>query len=130
VIPPRRKPAVDQGQEGRGAGRRLIREERRIGQAGPIVDGDGEELHATAAAAPAMIAVNAVAHPAEAAQLLDVQVDQLAREGAFIPADRWGRRAGPAREAEAPLDVHHSRQRQIGDPGRSAASSSPTAAAG
>ena len=89
-----------------------------------------EELHATAAAAPAMIAVNPVAHAAEAAQLLDIQVDQLAREGPFVTVHRRGRRAGPAREPEAPLHVHHGGQGQPEIPGDPQRTPSPTAGGG
>jgi hypothetical protein len=96
-----RKPAVGQGQEGRGAGRRFVGEEGGIGQARPIIDGDVEELRAAATAAPAMIAVNPVAHPTKAAQLLDIQVDQLPREARSYRrtggAAGRGRRASPRR---------------------------------
>jgi hypothetical protein len=53
-----------------------------------------------------------VPHPTETPQFLDVQVHQLAREGPLVPPDGGRGRPGAAREPEAPLDLHHGRQRQ------------------
>ena len=107
------EPAVGEDQECRGTDRRLIGEEPRIGQARAIVDGDVEELHATAAAAPTVIAVDAVPHPTEATELLSVQVDQLARHRSLIAADRRGHWARATRQAKPTLDVDDGRERQV-----------------
>jgi hypothetical protein len=111
--PAGREPAVSQREEGRGAGRRFVGKEGGVGQAGPIIDRDGQELRADAPAAPAVIPVNAVAHSTEAAQLLDIQVHELAGDGPLIPLDRgrcWPR---DPRQTQAPLDVDHRRHRQL-----------------
>ena len=107
-----RKPAMGQSQKGRGTGRRFVWEEGGIGQARPIVDGDVQEFCATPAAASAVIAVNAVPRSAEAAQLLDVPVDQLARDGALVPAHRRSRGTRATGQPEATLHVHDGRERQ------------------
>jgi len=99
------------------AGRGFVGQEGGIGQAGPIIDRDVQALVATAPAAAAVIPVNAVAHPPEAAQLLDIQVHQLAGRGPLIPLDGGRRGARDPRQAEAPLHVDHGRQRQLQVPG-------------
>jgi len=58
--------AVGQGEEGGGAGGRFVGKEGGMRQAGAIIDGDVQELRADAPAAPSVIPVNAMAHPAEA----------------------------------------------------------------
>jgi hypothetical protein len=69
--PARREP-VGEGEEGRGAGGRLVGEEGGVREAGPIIDGDVQILRAAAPAPASVVPVNGVAHPAEAPQLLDV----------------------------------------------------------
>jgi hypothetical protein len=66
-----------------------------------------------------------VPRSAEAAQLLDVQVDQLARDGALVPAHRRSR--GNAGDGPARGDAARARRSGAAaeDPARSGASSSP-----
>jgi hypothetical protein len=55
--PARREP-VGQGEEGRGAGGRLVGEEGGVRQAGPIIDGDVQVLRAAAPAPASVVPVN------------------------------------------------------------------------
>ena len=54
-----------------------------------IVDGDMEALGAGAWVAESAIAGGADAGAAEAAQLLDVEMEEFARKGAFVALSRW-----------------------------------------
>src|SRR5690606_18190384 len=95
-------------EEGNGALLLLVGQDLREGDARGVVDADVDELPAAAAAAivAGVMAGDAVADLVEAAELLDVEVDQLARLLALVAADRLGRlqvaqsaEAGPAQHA-------------------------------
>ena len=89
--------------EGRqDAGSLFVWEERGAGDAGVIVDGDVQGL-----GAGAWVAVGADAGACEAAQLLDVEVEEIARRRAFVADDRrfWRIEGGEAVEAMAAQDA-------------------------
>ena len=65
-------------EEGHGGIGLLIGEDGREGDAGVVVDGDVNVFPAHAAGAVGRIAGDAMARPDDAAQLLDVQVQQIA----------------------------------------------------
>jgi hypothetical protein len=79
----------DRASEKAGGGRgSLVRQNLGVGQAGGVVYGDVDELPADASGVLSTIAGDAMADTADAAQLLDVDVDQLARAIPLIPDDR------------------------------------------
>ena len=81
--------------------RPFIAQDLDVGKAGGVVDADVDELPATAAGRVPAAGVGAVTEAAlDRAQLLDVDVDQLARSGALIAVRRLGR-LEPAELAQA-----------------------------
>ena len=99
---------VDGLLEGReDAGSLFVREERGEGDAAVIVDGDVEALDAGTWVAVGAIAGGADAGACEAAQLLDVEVEEIARRRAFVADDRrfWRIEGGEAVEAMAAQDA-------------------------
>jgi hypothetical protein len=86
---------VGQGclQEGGGALFLLIGHDLRESDARSVVDADMDKLpaDATAVALAGAVAGDAVADPVEAAELLDVDMDHLARRFALVANDRRGR---------------------------------------
>ena len=88
--------------EGReDAGSLFVWEERGESEAGVIVDGDVEALDAGAWIAVGAVAGGADAGPCEAAQLLDVEVEEFARRSAFVADDRRFRRLQRSEAVEA-----------------------------
>ena len=83
-------------EEGDGALLPLVGQDLREGDARGIVDADVDELPADAADAglAGAVAGDAVADALEAAELLDVDVDQLAGMLALVAAHRLGRLEG------------------------------------
>src|SRR3954466_14746282 len=79
-------------EEGDGAFLALVGQDPGEGDAGGVIEGDMDELPA-GAAGPALPAVggDTVALTLEAAELLDVDVDELARLRALVAANRLGR---------------------------------------
>jgi len=78
------------GQEGGGRGTFLIGQDLGEGETGVIVDSDMHIIPAQAAGATAEIAMNAGADLAESAQLLDVEVKQIAWGGVLITTNGRG----------------------------------------
>ena len=71
-------------EEGHGAVLALVGQDLGVGQPGGIVDADMQELPAAAALLAGPVAGDAVADAVDPAELLDVDVDQLAG-----PCSRW-----------------------------------------
>ena len=95
-------------EEGDGALLPLVGQDLREGEARGVVDADVDELPADAAglALACAVAGDAMADALEAAELLDVDVDQLAGMLALVAADRLGRlQRRDAVEAEALEDA-------------------------
>jgi hypothetical protein len=90
-------------EEGDGAGPALVRQDLAVGEPCGIVDGDMQDLPAGTASGVAPVAGDAVADAFDPAELLGVDVEQLAGTGALL-ADhgRPGLEGGEAAEAEAP----------------------------
>src|SRR5215208_4318970 len=79
-------------EEGDGALLFLVGQDLREGDAGSVVDADMNELPASAAGLTLLrITGDAMADLAEAAELLDVDVDHLAGVLALVASDRFGR---------------------------------------
>jgi hypothetical protein len=95
-------------------GKFFVGEETSEGEAGVIVDGDVEAFDAGAWIAKGAIAGGADARACEAAQLLDVEVEELARLGVFIAE---GRRFGriERREAVEMMATQDARKSGLGD---------------
>src|SRR5204863_5885393 len=89
------------------AGGLFVGEEAGEGEAGVIVDGDVEALGAGAGVAVGAVAGGADAGACEAAQLLDVEVEEFARRGAFVTEDRrfWRLQRSEAVEAVTTQDA-------------------------
>src|SRR3954466_379715 len=86
----------------------LVREDRREGHPGGVVDADVDELppDAPALALTGSIAGDAMADTVEAAELFDIDVDQFAGMLTLVAANRRGRfKRLDAVEAEAPEDA-------------------------
>src|SRR3954469_10041489 len=86
----------------------LVRKDLREGHPGGVVDADVDELppNAPALALTGSIAGDAMADPVEAAELLDIDVDQVAGMFALVAANRRGGfERLHAVEAEAPEDA-------------------------
>jgi hypothetical protein len=84
------------------AGDLLVREEAGKSQAGMVIDGDVKTFHAGARVADGAIAGGANARATEAAQFLDVEMEQLAWVGVFIAGDHRARlQSGETMEAVA-----------------------------
>ena len=80
-------------EEGHGALLALVGQDLGVGEARGVVDADVQEVPADAALLAAPVAGDAVADAVDPAELLDVEVDQLAGPLALV-ADRsraWGR---------------------------------------
>ena len=92
---------------GEGAGDFFVWEQAGEGEAGVIVDGDMEGFDAGAWVAMGLVARGAHAWALEAAQLLDVEVEEVAWVGVFAADDRRRRRieGGQAVEAVALEDA-------------------------
>ena len=94
----------------------LIGQELGIGDAGVIVDSHMEKLPANAprAVLPAPAAGNAVPEPPNAAELLHIQVQQIAGAGPFVAPHRR-RRCEPVQaiQAELALHPHHGGEREL-----------------
>jgi hypothetical protein len=90
-------------QEGDGALLALVGQDLDEGDARGVVEADVDELPADATALAGPLTGDAVADLLEAAELLDVEVDQLAGVGALVAPDRRGRRQvlEPAQPAPA-----------------------------
>jgi hypothetical protein len=94
----------------------FARQDLGVGEPRGVVDGDVQVLPADALDAIAPVAGDAVARAGDAAELLGVDVDELARPLAFI-AD--GRRRGlEGREAAEPEAAQHGADRGAGKPER------------
>src|ERR1700741_277434 len=92
----------------------FVGEETSEGETGVIVDGDVEAFDAGAWIAKGAIAGGADARAGEAAQLLDVEVEELARLGVFIAEGRrFGRIEG--REAVEMMAAQDARKGGLGD---------------
>jgi hypothetical protein len=78
------------GEEGSGRGRLLIGQDLGEGDAGVIVDGDMDEVPAQAAGTAALVAMNAVADLGEAAEFLDIEMQQIAGGSMFVALRRGG----------------------------------------
>jgi hypothetical protein len=96
------EPAERPVEEGDGAGLALVGENLAVGEPCGIVDRDVQDFPAAMAAGPGAIAGDAVADAVDPAELLGVDVEQLAGAGALV-ADhgRPGLERGEAAEAEA-----------------------------
>ena len=75
-------------QEAGGGRAFLVVEHLDVGEPGRVVDGDVHELPADPARLRAPVAVDAVAGPADPAELLDVDVDELAGPGPLVAVGR------------------------------------------
>ncbi len=96
------------------AGRLFIREETSEGEAGVIVDGDVEAFDAGAGVAEGAIAGGADAWAREAAELLDIEVKELAWGGALVTLNgRFGRFQG--REAVEVMAAQDAGEGGLGD---------------
>lgn len=84
------EPAERPHEEAGGGGAPLVRQHLHVGEPGGIVDGDMEEVVAGAFACSPPVASDAVADPLEAGELLDVEMQELARPLALIAAHRRG----------------------------------------
>ena len=95
------EPAERAVEEGAGAGLALVGQDLAVGESGCIVDGDMEDLPAAMAAAAGAITGDAVADALDAAELLGIDVQQLAGAGALV-ADhgRPGLESSEAAKAE------------------------------
>ena len=89
---------VESGEDAPGF---LVREEGGEGEAGMIVDGDVEAFDAGAWVAVGFVAGGADAGPGEAAELLDVEVEEVAWSVAFVAEDGrfWRFERGETMEA-------------------------------
>jgi hypothetical protein len=108
------KPGEGPLEKGDGGGLALVGQDLGIGQARSVVDRDMEVFPADAAGpVSAAVAGDAVADAGDLAELLGVEVDQLARPRALIAYDRWPRleRGQPAEPAPA-QDAADGRERQ------------------
>ena len=104
---------LEEADDGRRA---LVGEHLGVGQAGAVIDADVQELPAGPAGAGGAIAVDPVAGPLDAPELLDVDVDELARDGPLV-AD--GRVAGVGGgQATEPTAAQHRPHRALGHPER------------
>ena len=87
----------------------------RVGQAGVVVDGDVQVLPAGPAAAIDPVLEDAFSDHVEAAQLLGIDVHQLARPCPLIPDDRIALGARQARAPPPPQHLPHRRRRPTRD---------------
>jgi hypothetical protein len=95
-------------EERRRDGLRFVGQHLGIREPGAIVDGDVHRLPPEAAAPLAAIPVNAMAHPADLAELLDVEVEEIAGRGPLVAIRRTrGVEARQLMQAQAPLLAHH-----------------------
>jgi len=78
-------------QEGFGGVLALVGEDFDVGEAGVIIDAGVDELPADAAYVFGSIAVDAMADPADACQLLSIDVQQVARSRVLIASGWLGR---------------------------------------
>jgi hypothetical protein len=79
---------TERASEEAGGGRRsLIGEDLGVGHSSGVVDGDMDELPTDAAGLDRVISMDTVADPADAAQLLDIDMDQLARPLLLVAND-------------------------------------------
>ena len=76
-------------ESGEDTGDLFIWEEAGEGEAGVVVDGDVEGFDAGVAAAFGAITGGADTGALKATQLLDVEVEEIAREVALVADDRW-----------------------------------------
>ena len=82
-------------EKGDGALRALVREELGEGDAGVIIDGDVKVLPTGAAGVIALaVAGDAMAEALDAGELLNIEVDEFARSGPLVAAQRWRRLQG------------------------------------
>ena len=87
--------ALQRGEEGERRVGALVGEDAREAESSGVVDGNEDVLPAGSAAAVAAIASDAVARLDDATQLLDVDVDELARALALVADDRLWRSRRP-----------------------------------
>ena len=66
-------------EEGSGRGRSFVGEDLGVGHARRVVDGDVDELPPDASRSDRMISVHPVTDTSDTTQLLDIDVDELAR---------------------------------------------------
>jgi len=100
-------------EERRGRGAVLLRQDFDVADARAVVDGDVHVLPADAARTPAEVAVDPVPDARDAAELLDVEVQEGAGAPALVAHHRSGRlEARELMEAEPPLDADHRRERE------------------
>jgi hypothetical protein len=83
------EPGDRASKEACGGWRSFVRQDFRVGQSGSVVDGDVDELPPYATDPGGAVAMDAMADATDAAQLLDVDVDQLARAISLISHDRF-----------------------------------------
>ena len=101
-MPWRAEPDHRPGKEARAAVAGLVVQDLDIGEPGMVVDADVDALPADAVLLAAPGAGDAVAGFVKAGELLDIEVDQIARSGALVAARRLlGRERGEAVQAEA-----------------------------
>jgi hypothetical protein len=105
-IPQRRKEGDGTTQEAGGGRAFLVSEDFDVGEPGRVVDGDVDVLPADPARPGRPIVVDAVARPADPAQLLDVDVDELARPRPLIAVGRLLRLQ--PRQLPEPVSRQHS----------------------
>jgi hypothetical protein len=102
------EPGDRASEEARGGRGSFVGQDFGIGEARGIVDGDMDELPADASNASGAVSVDTMADTADTAQLLDVDVDQLARAFSLV-SDDWlfGLEALEPRQARAGQDASH-----------------------
>jgi hypothetical protein len=108
--------AAQEADRGRGF---LVLEHLDVGEPRGVVDRDVNVLPADPAAPTAPVAVHAVPGPADPAELLDVDVDELARPRLLVPVRRLERLQPPQlAEPDSGQDPRHGRERhpqRLGD---------------
>jgi hypothetical protein len=105
------EPVDRTSEEGDGRRRSFIGQNLGIGQSGGVVDGDMDELPADAASLDRVVPVDAVTDATDTAQLLDIDVDELARAISLVPNDRdLGLEAFEAGEAITSQDAGDGRR--------------------
>jgi hypothetical protein len=95
-------------QESNGRRGSLRRQDLGVGKTRSVIDGDVNVLPADAADTPGSVSVDAMADPADAPQLLDVHMDQLAGAISLVPVIGWlGIEVLEPRQAMTSQDAGH-----------------------
>jgi hypothetical protein len=107
------EPGDRASEEGGGGWGPFVRQDLGVGQAGGVVDSDMDKLPADASDSCGAVSVDAMADTADTAQLLDIDVEQLARAFSLVSDDRlFGLEAAEPRETEAGQDASHGSRTQ------------------